>query len=540
MWQLRSQGGVRFAPFRGWWPPCHFTPSQNVFPPAKAAAKYAIRMKTPQHLPVWVSLRSFTRKGRFQEKLSQVETQGISVQKSFSWRSKTKDGKGLKPEDVYRLYGYSYGSSILDSWDSQEGAERTVRVLETSVPWPELWSTHLSTSLSTHKNKINTSKTCRCFCQTESLEVSSGSSGGGSLPSHLSCNSTWPRSCSCNRPNYLSENGKDCLLRITSLFCLFTGSQVLEFRMVSRSRIYAPRPQASEYPRGWRPVEDHRLRIGPTFSALAHWILSSKCRTDPDVSHFHLMHVSFDTFAGRGPITKFVVTLWYRAPELILMDRRQCMSSPQLQVFVLCSALLFYFYLPYTVWFAKCSMMFDAPRILQGMGKVLTFGPWAASLQRWQQIVLFFQATLKSTRRLDSQTDLESRELKMPKLYRCIPNHPKSHSFASCGLLCTNCCIAFSNYPWTSLQYQLQQHSIQLDSTLINIRLDSLEPKLRLFKIFQLKGTPTIETWPTLENLGHFSRSFPRWQAQNHNSLSLTLVTRTQSISIVRVTSLWT
>ena len=76
-------------------------------------------------------------------------------------------------------------------------------------------------------------------------------------------------------------------------------------------------------------------------------------------------------------------------------------------------------------------MMFDAPRILQGMGKVLTFGPWAASLQRWQQIALFFQATLKSTRRLDSQTDLESRELKMPKLYRCIPNHPKSHSFAS-------------------------------------------------------------------------------------------------------------
>lgn len=137
MWQLRSQGGVRFAPFRGWWPPCHFTPFQKVFPPAKAAAKYAIRMKTPQHLPVWVSLRSFTRKGRFQEKLSQVETQGISVQKSFSWRNKTKDGKGLKPEDVYRLYGYSYGSSILDSWDSQEGAERTVRVLETSVPWPE-------------------------------------------------------------------------------------------------------------------------------------------------------------------------------------------------------------------------------------------------------------------------------------------------------------------------------------------------------------------------------------------------------------------
>mgnify|MGYP002803598696 FL=1 len=93
---------------------------------------------------------------------------------------------------------------------------------------------------------------------------------------------------------------------------------------------------------------------------------------------------------GRGPITKFVVTLWYRAPELILMDRRQCMYGQGVDI-----------------WSLGC--------------------------------ILAEMATNRPLFPGDSEIDT-------------------------------------------------------------------------LFKIFQLKGTPTIETWPTLENLGHFSRSFPRWQ----------------------------
>eukprot|EP00913_Durusdinium_trenchii_P019400 g18238.t1 len=33
-----------------------------------------------------------------------------------------------------------------------------------------------------------------------------------------------------------------------------------------------------------------------------------------------------------------------------------------------------------------------------------------------------------------------------------------------------------------------------------------------LFKIFRMKGTPAATTWPGLEQMGHFSRSFPHWE----------------------------
>ena len=166
--------------------------------------------------------------------------------------------------------------------------------------------------------------------------------------------------------------------------------------------------------------------------------------------------------------------------------------------------------------------------LIETFPRRLTFGPWAASLQRWPQIVLFFQATLKSTRRLDSQTWSQG-SWKCPcNLCWCIPKSSKIPFlcklwFALHKLLHfpiiheLHCDINFSNVRFTLIQRWSTFHSIHLNPS-----------KLRLFKIFQLKGTPTIETWPTLENLGHFSRSFPRWQAQNHIFLFLTLVTRTQ------------
>ncbi|CAK9005272.1 unnamed protein product [Durusdinium trenchii] len=36
-----------------------------------------------------------------------------------------------------------------------------------------------------------------------------------------------------------------------------------------------------------------------------------------------------------------------------------------------------------------------------------------------------------------------------------------------------------------------------------------------LFKIFRMKGTPAATTWPGLEQMGHFSRSFPHWEDTN-------------------------
>lgn len=36
-----------------------------------------------------------------------------------------------------------------------------------------------------------------------------------------------------------------------------------------------------------------------------------------------------------------------------------------------------------------------------------------------------------------------------------------------------------------------------------------------LFKIFQQLGTPTVEDWPGVEDLPHFTPRFPKWQAQD-------------------------
>lgn len=35
---------------------------------------------------------------------------------------------------------------------------------------------------------------------------------------------------------------------------------------------------------------------------------------------------------------------------------------------------------------------------------------------------------------------------------------------------------------------------------------------LRLFKIFQLKGTPRPASWPGVERMGHYLSSFPSWE----------------------------
>jgi len=93
---------------------------------------------------------------------------------------------------------------------------------------------------------------------------------------------------------------------------------------------------------------------------------------------------------GRGPITKYVVTLWYRAPELILMHRTQCMYGQGVDI-----------------WSLGC--------------------------------ILAEMATNSVLFRGDSEIDT-------------------------------------------------------------------------LFRIFQLKGTPTVETWPIIEQLGYFSKNWPRWK----------------------------
>ena len=264
---------------------------------------------------------------------------------------------------------------------------------------------------------------------------------------------------------------------ITSL-----SSQV-EFR-ISRSRIYAPRPQASEYPRGWRTVQDHRLRIGPTFSALAHWILSSKTTVvqystshsrQTLMSHFHLICTSHCLTCLQGVDQS--PSLWWlygivRQSWSWWTDDNAC-PPPQffVVVFSFRSALLFYLRLYWYCLFCNdvpwCSMTI----LLQGMDKVLTFGPWAASLQRWPQIVLFFQATLKSTRRLDSQTWSQG-SWKCPcNLCWCIPKSSKIPFlcklwFALHKLLHfpiiheLHCDINFSNVRFTLIQHWSTFHSI--------------------------------------------------------------------------------
>eukprot|EP00435_Cladocopium_sp_Y103_P011068 s4008_g2.t2 len=100
---------------------------------------------------------------------------------------------------------------------------------------------------------------------------------------------------------------------------------------------------------------------------------------------------------GRGPITKHVVTLWYRAPELILMHKTQCMYGQGVDI-----------------WSLGC--------------------------------ILAEMATHSVLFRGDSEIDT-------------------------------------------------------------------------LFRIFQLKGTPTVETWPIIQHLGYFSQNWPRWKDTNFRTV---------------------
>lgn len=256
----------------------------------------------------------------------------MSVQKSFLCsKNKAKDGKGLKPEDVCSLK-YPWVSSIshLDSViPCRKVLKGPFESLQPACPGQEnalynvvhlVWSKHIPVNTHQHFHHFAIFK----LANPESLgEVSSGSSGSGSLPSHLSRNCTWPRS-SCDRPNYFSENGNNKLVfssRVSNFevkdICTETSSLRISSWMANGSR-----SPTSDWPDVFSPCT-----LDPQLQNSRSTVQYESLTSDLDVSFPSHLHVSlFDMFAGRGPITKFVVTLWYRAPELILMDRRQCMS----------------------------------------------------------------------------------------------------------------------------------------------------------------------------------------------------------------------
>lgn len=280
---------------------------------------------------------------------------------------------------------------------------------------------------------------------------------------------------------------------ITSL-----SSQV-EFR-ISRSRIYAPRPQASEYPRGWRTVQDHRLRIGPTFSALAHWILSSKTPVvqystshsrQTLMSHFHLICTSHCLTCLQGVDQS--PSLWWlygivRQSWSWWTDDNAC-PPPQFFVVV--------FFLPFGIIVLLKTILFDLDLMFHDV-------PWQSFSKVWTRcwhLVLGLHPcrdghkSSSFSRRLWNRHAAWTVRLGVKGVENApaisadaFQNHPKSLFFASCGLLCTNCCIfqlsmnfiaistsATFDSPW----FNVDQHSIRFTWTL---------PSSGCSKFFSWKG----------------------------------------------------